>query len=139
MSFREKTAWVTLIAILIVSAMFFLHGADIFQPDPGSWELHMLGLSVAAFILIEVVAYVVLYVRNPKDARTPRDEREQLIDLKATRLAARVYVIGSFIALAALPIHGASGFAVGFGVLMAFVIAELVNYSARILYYRRGF
>ena len=137
MSYREKTAWVTLTAILIVSAMFFLHGANIFQPNPGPWELHMLGLSVGAFILIEVVAYLVLYLRNPKDARTPRDEREQLIDLKATRLAARVYVVLSLLSLL-MPIHGGSGFAVAFFVVMAFVIAEIVNYSARIIYYRRG-
>ena len=37
------------------------------------------------------------------------------------------------------PHHGASGFAVGVFVLLAFVIAEIVNYAASIIYYRRGF
>jgi hypothetical protein len=36
------------------------------------------------------------------------------------------------------PHHGASGFAVTLFVLFAFVIAEIVNYAARIIYYRRG-
>jgi hypothetical protein len=80
----------------------------------------------------------VLYLRNPKDARTPKDEREQLFALKATRLAAYVYVIGSFLVMTTVP-HGASGAAVAFGVLLAFVIAEIVNYAARIVFFRRGF
>ena len=137
MSFREKTAWVTLIAILFVSALFFAHGPDIFAGDVDAWELHLVGVCIAAFIVIEVVAYIVLYVRNPKDARTPKDERERLIDLKALQLAAYVYVLGSFLAIIA-SVHAPSG-VVGFLVLASFVIAEIVNYSARIIYYRRGF
>jgi Ca2+/Na+ antiporter len=137
MSFREKSAWITLIAILLVSVMFFLHGPDIFDPSPSMWTLHIAALSIAAFIVIEVVAYVVLYLRYPKDARTPKDEREQLIALKATRLAAYVYVAGSFLVILA-SIHVGSGPTVGYFVLMAFVIAEIVNYAARIIYYRRG-
>jgi hypothetical protein len=138
MSFREKSAWITLTAILLVCVLFFLHGPDMFVPDPGLWTLHLAGLSFGAFIVIEVVAHLVLYLRYPKDARTPKDEREQLIGLKATRLAAYVYVIGSFLVMTTVP-HGASGAAVAFGVLLAFVIAEIVNYAARIVFFRRGF
>ena len=91
------------------------------------------------FILIELAAYVVLRLRYPNDARTPKDEREQLIDLKALRLAAYVYFAGSFIAIF-VTIHLAYGGAgaVGVSVLMAFVVAEIVNYTARIIYYRLG-
>jgi hypothetical protein len=137
MSFREKSAWVTLTAILLVTVLYFLHVPRLFDPNPSPWTLHIVVLSFATFIVIEVVAHIVLYVRYPKDARTPKDERERLIDLKATRLAAYVYVVGSFLALLT-PHHGADGFAVGVFVLMAFVIAEVVNYTARIVYYRRG-
>ena len=92
---------------------------------------------VPPLVLIEVVAYAVLYLRNPKDARTPKDEREQLADLKATRLAAHVFVLGSFVAILA-SVHAPNAAIVGFVVLAAFVIAEIVNYAARIIYYRRG-
>jgi hypothetical protein len=137
MSFREKSAWVTLISILLVSAFYFTHVPNFLDPDPGRWHFHVLGVAIAAFIVIEIVAYVVLYLRFPKDARTPKDERERLIDLKATRLAAYVYVIGSFLAILSAH-HGANGFGVGFFVILAFVIAEIVNYTARIVFYRRG-
>ena len=138
MSFREKSAWITLLSILLVAGFYFLHVPTFLNPSPGVWELHIIGLSIAAFIVIEVVAHVVLYLRYPKDARTPKDERERLIDLRATRIAAYVYVLGTFLAILT-PHHGASGFGVGLFVLIAFVIAEIVNYTMRIVLYRRGF
>jgi heme/copper-type cytochrome/quinol oxidase subunit 4 len=137
MSFREKTAWVTLISILLVFALYFLHVPRLFNPNPGLWSLHALLASTACFIVIEVLGLLVLRWRNPVDARTPKDERERLIDLKATRLAARCYVVLTFLAILT-PHHGANGFAVGVFVLMAFTIAQVVNYGARIFYYRRG-
>ncbi|HEY8519725.1 MAG TPA: hypothetical protein VIN61_06570 [Gammaproteobacteria bacterium] len=36
MSFREKSAWVTLIAILIVATMYFLHVPSVLDPDRAS-------------------------------------------------------------------------------------------------------
>lgn len=137
MSFREKSAWVTLIAILLVSLLFFTHGPRVFAGRVGAWELHLVGICIAAFVLIEVVAHLVLYLRNPRDARTPKDEREQLADLKATRLAAYVFVLGSFVAILT-SVHAPNAAIVGFVVLAAFVLAEIVNYAARIIYYRRG-
>jgi Na+/melibiose symporter-like transporter len=139
MSFREKTAWITLFAILLVSALYVVQVPRLFQPHPGLRVLHSLGACLVLFILIELVAFLVLRLRYPKDARTPKDEREQLIDLKALRNATYVYVIGSFIAII-VTIHVAYGGpgAVGVSVIMAFVISEVVNYASRIIYYRRG-
>lgn len=136
MSFREKSAWVTLTAILLVFVLFVLHAPNL--SDPGLWEIHILLACIVAFVIIEVVAYIVLRLRYSEDARTPKDERERLIDLKATRLAARVYVIGSFLAVF-FGLHlSHDARAVGSLILVAFVIAEVVNYGARIYYYRRG-
>ena len=135
MPFREKTAWVTLTAILLVSALFVLCAPQLSHPRPR--DFHALLACIAAFVVIETVAFLVLRLRYPEDARTPIDEREQLIHLKATRLAARCYVVGSF--LAVLTLHlGASAVMIGYFVVIAFVIAEIVKYGARIGYYRRG-
>ena len=95
MSFREKSAWVTLIAILLVFALFVLHAPRL--SHPGISDFHVLVACIGAFILIETVAYLVLRLRYPEDARTPIDERERLINLKATRLASGCYVVGSFL------------------------------------------
>ena len=138
MSFREKSAWITLISILLVSVLYFLHFPVPHGHPPDPWMFHATLACVGVFIIIEVIAHVILYLRYPRDARTPKDERERLIDLKALRIAAYVYVVGSFAAVATTHL-GADGFAVGYGVLLAFVLAEVVNCIMRIYYYRRGF
>jgi hypothetical protein len=135
MPFREKSAWITLIAILLVSALFVLHAPRLSHPRP--WDFHVLLACIGAFVVIETVAYLVLRLRYPEDARTPIDERERLINLKATRLASGCYVVGSFLAVLTLH-HGASAVMIGYFIVLAFVIAEIVKYGARIVYYRRG-
>ena len=138
MSFREKTAWVTLIAILIVSAMYVFHVPSLYEPRHAALVLHAILVSVGAFVAIEVVAYLVLRLRNPTEARTPKDELEKLIELKALRIAAYVYFVGSFLAIfITLHVHNTGPGSVGLSVVMAFVVAEIVNYTARIVYYRR--
>jgi hypothetical protein len=139
MSFREKSAWITLISIVLVFALYFLHVPRLFNPNlnPGLWSLHALLACIACFIVIELLGLFVLRLKYPVDARTPKDERERLIDLKATRLAARCYVVLTFLAILT-PHQGFSGFAVGLFVVIAFTLAQIVNYGARIYYYRRG-
>jgi hypothetical protein len=135
MSFREKSAWVTLIAILLVFALYVLHRPQLSHPRPS--DFHALLACIGAFVIIETSAYLILRLRYPEDARTPLDEREQLINLKATRLASGCYVVGSFLAVLTLH-HGASAVMIGYFIVLAFVIAEIVKYGARIIYYRRG-
>jgi hypothetical protein len=136
MSFREKSAWVTLVAILVVSGMYVMHVPRVFEAS--HWALMAMIASLATFILIEVVAWLVLRLRNPAEARTPKDELEKLIELKALRIAAYVYFVGSFVAIF-ITIHlpGSGAHRVGASVLLVFIFAQIVNYTARIVYYRR--
>jgi hypothetical protein len=139
MSFREKTAWVTLFAIVIVSLMYGLHMPSPFVPHSPPRVLHAMGASLVAYLLIEGVAYLVLRLRNPQDARMPKDERERLIDLKALRVAYYVFVCGSLGGIF-VTLHLVNTGAVGLGmtVFMAFLLSQLAKHAARIVYYRRG-
>jgi hypothetical protein len=137
MSFREKSAWLTLLAILAVFTLYFAHGARPFVPDPDPWSFHVLVMCIAALLVIELVGHLVLWLRYREEAREPRDERELLIDLKATRLSARCYAL--FTALAILTVHhGATARALGYFIVFSFALAQVVNYGARIYFYRRG-
>jgi hypothetical protein len=139
MSFREKTAWITLFAIVIVSLMYWFHIPSLFAPHSPRLVLHAMGASLVAYILIEAVSYMVLRLRNPQDARTPKDERERLIDLKSLRIAYYVFVCGSLIGIfMALHLVGAGAVGLGMTVFGAFVLAQLGKHIARIVYYRRG-
>lgn len=135
MSFREKSAWISLVSILLVSGFYFLHVPWTLTPSPSADLARGLVYCVIAFVVIEIVAHAAVALRAPRDAQAPKDERERLIELKATRIAAYVYVVGSFAAVSTLHL-GANQFAIGYGVLLAFVVAEVVNYTAQIVYYR---
>ena len=92
---------------------------------------------VIALALIEVVVHIVVAMRAPKDAQAPKDERERLIELKAIRIAYYVFVVGALLAVSTIYL-GHNVFAMAYHVLLAFVVAEVVNYAARIVYHRRG-
>jgi hypothetical protein len=96
-------------------------------------------LMIATFIAIEIIAHIVFIVRSPRDARTPKDEREHLIELRSLAIAWYVYVILSIGGIFVTIHMGANVIGIGFVVLTSFVIAEIVNYALRIYYYRRGF
>jgi amino acid transporter len=139
MSFREKTAWVTLIAILAVTLLYWLHVPNFIEPRHGMWVLHAMLASLLTYLVIELVAWIVLRKRNPRDARMPVDERERLIDLKAIRIAYYVFATGAlggvFVSLH-LTRGGPTG--VGMAVFMAFVLSQVVKHATRIVLFRRG-
>jgi hypothetical protein len=141
MSFREKRAWVTLITLIGVVTLFWLHvpPSQMLAPPPSMWVLHVLMLMIATFIAVELVTYVVMRIRSPREATTPKDEREQLIALKSTAVAFYVFAVLSLGAIFVTLHTGANEVGVGFVVLLSFVVAEIVNYAMRIYYYRRGF
>lgn len=138
MSFREKTAWLTLCAIIIVTLMFWYHAPPTFEAQTHRWAMLALLVSVGAYLLIELVGYIVLRVKFPHDARAPRDERERLIDLKALRIAYYTFVTGSFVGMV-LVLHVAHAHPGMAGAVMvaAFVLSQAAKHAARIVYYRR--
>lgn len=140
MSFREKSAWITLITLILVSLFFLLHVPPSelrLAPEPSPFLFHAFLAGVAVFVAIALVAHLVAAVRVPREARAPQDERERLIALKATSLAAKVYVVLS-LGSVSLVHFGANGIGVGWAVLISFVLAEIVNCVVRIVYHRRG-
>jgi len=139
MSFREKSAWVTLIAIIAVSLLVLTHMPQpwTIAPAPNGFMFHVLMLAIGLFVAIEIVAHVIIAWRSPRDALAPKDEREELIALKATRLGAYVYALLSLGSVALIH-FGANRIGLAWCITLSFVVAEVVNYTARIVYYRRG-
>lgn len=142
MSFREKSAWVTLITLVALAIAFELavHSPWTLSPTPGGREFDVLIVSIVAFVTVEIVAYVVLRLHSPRDARTPKDERERLIEIRSRAIAYYVFTAsalgGTFVAI---HIVGSNQFGMGWLVLWSFVASQIVNYALRIVYYRRGF
>jgi hypothetical protein len=131
MSFREKTAWISLVSMAGIYAAYF-------------WSLYHSGVrhiglleTVIALVVAQVILTTLVAIFAPKEAKAPRDEREKQIDLKATRLA--YFVLAGSVACACFfrgfprpIIFDANAF------LFFLVVAEILRSGCQIVQYRRG-
>jgi hypothetical protein len=141
MSFREKSAWISLVSLAAVGGAYFWNFVRILIRQPALSDVELFFALVAALIVVEVVLHLAIAIRAPRDARTPRDERERLIDLKATRFAFLVLLLGAFASIGTGHLHLAhSGdrlFVMMHSVLFSIVVAEVVKFGSQIALYRR--
>jgi hypothetical protein len=141
MPFREKTAWISLVTMLAVFGAFY--GSVAAGRVAGFATVHLLILSVLAVIVLQVVANVVVASLAREDARSPKDERERLIELKATRIAFYVMIVAVFTAIFVLihtPLMGRHVNApeMALWVTGGVILADVVKSAAQIVYFRRG-
>lgn len=138
MSFREKSAWISFVSILLVFSIYFARVVRVLIAGEDRDPLfHLFIVLVLGLVVLEVVLHIAIAIQSPREARTPKDERERLIDLKATRIAFPVLLVGALSAI--LPVHlGGTRGQMADAMLFAVVLAELVKFGAQIVYHRRG-
>jgi hypothetical protein len=141
--FREKSAWISFLVVLGVFGPFFAAVALGRIPTGGMATVHYLLLSVLAVVVLQTLLHVAAALLARGDAGTPKDERERLIELKATSLAYMVLIVGVLGGLFVLlhtPLYGAHPGApdAALTVLCAVVLADLVKSAATIVHYRLG-
>ena len=135
MSFREKSAWISFLCLLVFAALWCTHAFGVVPHEsPMLWFFGMLG----GLIALEISLHVAIALQSPKDARTPKDERERLIDLRASRVAFYVLLTGAFASLG-LGLHfpGANRFMMGQLLMGAIISALLARFGTQIALYRR--
>ena len=137
MSFREKSAWISFFCLLVVGGFWL---ADVIRIEfygvrHGHPLLYFMGL-VTALVVGEVFLHIVIALQSPHEARTPKDEREKLIDLKATRVAFYVMMSGGWLSIATIHLRFSS-FDVTQCVLGSIIIAELTKFGAQVALFRR--
>jgi len=141
MSFREKSAWITLISVLVCFGAYFveLFGglASSSHHFGGLGSLHLLVLSVLALAGLQVGLTVVAAVTTPKHGRGPADERERLIQLRSQSLGYHVLMVLA-VGLFAPAFFGHRGVEMANFALLAVVIAALTVAVAQIVMFRRG-
>jgi len=137
MSFRETSAWITLVTVVVCFGAYFGSIAAGAVSPRGFGAVHLLLLCVAALVVLQIGAHLIAAALAPKDARAPRDERERLIAWRAQSIGYYVLMVG-VLALGAPghfghPVPDLLNFA-----LLDVVVATLVVAVAQIVMYRRG-
>jgi hypothetical protein len=134
MPFREKTAWIAVVSMTVIYANYFW--GILSMPHGGANFTGLLG-TVIALVVVQVTLTIVAAIFSPTDAKAPRDEREQLIGLRATRVAYSGLATG----VACACFFGAITPPVVFNansLLFILVTTEIMRCSFLIIQYRRG-
>lgn len=142
MSFRENSAWASLITTVGIWGNYFW-GIGEFLLDrrglddlPAGSASRFIG-TVVAIVIVQIILAIAGAIVSGKQAETPMDERERLIDLKAAR--AGFYALNAAVFCASgLWLVGASPLVMANGILLSMVIAEAVHAGGKIIGYRRG-
>jgi uncharacterized membrane protein len=135
MSFREKSAWITLVTVLVVFSAYF--GALLTGHVRGFHALYLLLICAIGLVVLQVGLTLIAAITTPKDERAPRDERETLIQWRSHTLG--YYVLMVFVLALFIPVHfGHTALDMANFALFAVVIATLTVAVAQIVMFRRG-
>jgi hypothetical protein len=140
MSYREKVAWLSLLAIAVAYGPYFL--LTVLDPPadgvmPNLATLVRFGAAAVAHMAILGAGHLALRLRSPEDARVPADERDRAIDRRALRLAYYALIAGMIVVGVIMP-FSAGGWTIVNAAVAAIVISELVHYCTVARSYRRG-
>jgi fatty acid desaturase len=136
MSFREKSAWISLLSMSGIYGFYFW---SVIRSGRHDGSVHLGGLlgTVIALVVVQIVLTVAVAIFTPREAKAPRDERDKLIELRAMRVA---YAgLATSVALACF--FGGFNPPLIFNtnaLLFILVTAEIMRAACQIIQYRRG-
>ena len=137
MSFREKSAWIALVSVLLCFGVYFGAIAIHRISGRGLDSLQLLSRCVGAFVVLQIGLKLAALWATPRDGRSPRDERERLIQARSHTIG--YYLLLGLVMALGIPFHIGRPAAdlVNFA-LLDVVIAGLVVAAAQIVMFRRG-
>ena len=138
MSFREKSAWITLVSVLFVFGLYFGALATGRVERFSMSAFHFGLISIIALVVLQVVLRVIAYILNPADARAPLDERERLFELRARSIG--YYVLMAWMVVIIIAVHSpeVKKLDVVFIAWLGVVVAIVAVSAAQIIQFRRG-
>jgi len=135
MAWREKTAWITLVTMVIAYGAYFTVVSTVAMS--GVSMLGLFGAVTVAQVIVIIVATAVLAALSADDARAKADERDRAISRRGTNVAYFVLMSGVVTVGVIMPFHDV-GWRLTNAALFALVIAEAVRHLIIVVSYRRG-
>ncbi len=139
MPYREKIAWLSLIAMTVAYVPYFaIINAGYLPPRPLP-DLRQIGFLCAvsvARVLILGIGYLLIRHGSPQEARIPPDERDRAIDSRSVAIAYYVLMAGMILVGCFMP-FSTSGWPIVNATIFMIVVAEVVRYGIAVVNYRR--
>lgn len=138
MSFREKSTWALLVAMMAVYGWYFAttlsHVLDTGVPQEAD-TARLFG-AVVVMVVLTIAAHITMAIISPKEVDAA-DERDRLIELRGDQRSGYIMGVGLFSTLG-LALAGASVFWIAHVALTGLVVSELVKAVTKLIDYRRG-
>ena len=139
MSFREKSAWITLVTVVVCFGVYFGAVFTGAVPTRSMAMLHLALICVVALIALQVALTVFAAVTTPKDGRGPRDEREKMIQARSHTIGYHVLMICTGALIIPTHTHGVNMVDIANYAFLGLVISTVVVAIAQIIMFRRGY
>ena len=125
--------------MLSMTGIYGLYFWSIIHDAPQSHRVQIGGLlqTIVAPVIVQVVLIVAVAIVKPKEAKAPRDEREKLIDLAATRVAYAGLATGVALACCFAAFDPPVLFNTN-ALLFMLVTAEILRSGCQMIQYRRA-
>ena len=131
MSFREKSAWISIVAVVLVYGFYGLR--LLHAPPTQMGAVAMLIGSTFLVIVINVIGHVAAAAWSQR--REHPDERDRLIGLRSTRVAFHALAAGVW-GLIFLALASPRPVLLAYAALGAFVLADIVRLGSQLVMYR---
>lgn len=151
MSFQEKNSTVSLVNFILILGFFLVR---LFQMIQGGSFIpanvfRLWGIIIALAIVVTIFATILTHIvsaiiqaiktgQEQSDVEDIEDERDQLIDLRGTKITYLVYSIGNFLAMLTF-VFGQPPLVMFTLLILSGVVAQIVGDISRLYLYRRGF
>ncbi|MFS1514270.1 hypothetical protein VQL36_17840 [Chengkuizengella sp. SCS-71B] len=148
MSYREKSKIVDLICTIFISTGFFIYVFLKFQEGTlnsgnifsfwGSLFFVLIIVTIVVNIVVQILFGIINTVVTKEELPSITDERDKLIELKATRNSYYVFVTGFLLAMGSLAI-GMSPNVMFSTLFISGSVGSMMDSLSMLYYYRRGF
>lgn len=138
MPYREKVAWLSLIAMAVTVGPYFTIVATSPPNEtlPNLPQLSLFAMTVTVQALIQIGGHLYLRYGAPQEARIPPDERDRAIMRRSISFAYYVLIGGMILVGFVMPFNS-SGWTIINAALLMIVAAEIVHYGTTVASYRR--
>jgi len=135
MAWREKTAWITLVAMVLTYGAYFTLVSGV--PLSTLTMLELFGAVTVFQVIAVVIVTAVLAALSSDEALAKPDERDRAVARRGASIAYFVLMAGVITVGVVMPFRDA-GWRLTNAALFALVLAETVRYLTVVVSYRRG-
>ncbi len=139
MAYREKIAWLSLVAMVVTFGPYFTLTAiysSASEPLPNLRQLGLYGVTAAVQMLLLAGGRLYLRRGSVQEARMRLDERDQAIQQRSVTFAYYVLIGGMILVGCVMPFRS-NGWSIVNAALFMIIAAEMVHYGMTVFSYRR--